>query len=98
MTKSRRPTWTVRPAKTLELNSRKFAKVAKSHEWMTSGSFDYSRVAAELGISLRQAYRVLDRESRPGTGFIGGLMGADQEIDIRDLFDVVDLHRLTSEE
>ena len=91
MTK-RRPTWTVRPTQTIELESRTFAKVAKSHEWMTGGGFDYSRVAADLGISQRQAYRVLDRESRPGIAFVGGLLIAEEEADFRSLFRIVDLH------
>jgi len=98
MTRIRRPDWTIRPAQTIELDRRVFAKVAKSHGWLTSGGYDYSRAAAELGVSQRQAYRVLDGESRPGTGFLGGLIVADDEVDLRKLFHAVDLHRFTTEE
>lgn len=98
MTRIRRPDWTIRPAQTIELDRRLFAKIAKSHNWLTTGSYDYGRVAAELGVSQRQAYRVLDGESRPGTGFLGGLLAADEEFDPRELFHAVSLQRPTTEE
>jgi hypothetical protein len=79
----------VRPTRTIELDFAKFTKLAIGYGWMANGGFDFDRIAAELGISERQTYRVLGRESRPGANFIGGLLTAAEEVGFRRLFKIV---------
>lgn len=70
----------VREPRTFELDFRKFSKFAEGFGWLKNGRYDYDLIAAEIGLSGRQVQRVLNRETRPGTTFTGGLLSYDGEL------------------
>jgi hypothetical protein len=79
----------IRPSRTIELDFAKFDQLAVRHGWMSNGGYNYGRIAMELAMSERHVYRVLDRESRPGGGFIGGLITAAEELSCPAVFRIV---------
>jgi hypothetical protein len=85
----REPDLPIRVPRTIEVDFTRFNRVADRHGWMVGPKYDYARIAYELGISERQAYRVLDREGRPGGLFLGGFLTADEEVDFRSVFRIV---------
>ena len=79
----------IRPARAIELDLGMFRGLASTHDWLIKDGYDYDRIAYEFAISQRQAYRVLKCKSRPGVGFIGGLLTAADEAGFRRMFRIV---------
>jgi hypothetical protein len=77
------------PTRALELEVAKFARIARSRGWTDRDSLLFDRIAYELGISERTAYRVLGCEIRPQVPFIAGLLTAGAGLSLRGAFRLV---------
>lgn len=77
---------TPRPAKAFDINIEYFGRVARANDWMAGDTYNYDRIAAELGLTGRQVRRVLDRENRPGEAFMAGLLEAIEDVRFRLMF------------
>jgi hypothetical protein len=82
-----------REPRTIEIDPIKFEVLARDFGWMTSGKYDYERIAYELALSEKQTHRVLTAQARPSTTFIGGLITATHDlVGFRRVFRVVNLN------
>jgi hypothetical protein len=77
------------PIRAFELEVAKFARIAQLKGWTTRDSFLFDRIAYELGISERTAYRVLGGEIRPRVPFVAGLLTAVEGLSLRGAFRLV---------
>lgn len=75
---------TPQEAMAIELKLTVFEKVARSNGWTTNAD-----IAAAIGISEKQVSRIRTGKSRPGIGFIAGLLTAADEVGFRRLFRVI---------
>jgi hypothetical protein len=83
------PDRTAPQPRALELEAAKFLRIARTQGWTDRDNFLFDRIAYELGISERTAYRVLGHEIRPQVPFIGGLLTAVEGLSLRGAFRLV---------
>ena len=59
---------------------------AKLEQYMTKMGWDEKKLAAQIGVSHVQVYRVFREQRSPGNEFIAGLICACPDQNLKDLF------------